>query len=69
MQWVRIPAGVEHDTRVRIAGKGQPGINGGRPGDLYLRVHLQANGVFRQKGSDIQVTLPVWMGSAATATR
>ncbi|MBA5869157.1 MAG: J domain-containing protein, partial [Nitrospira sp. CR2.1] len=62
---VRIPAGVEHDTRVRIAGKGQPGVNGGRPGDLYLRVHLQANGVFRQKGSDIQVTLPVWPWEAA----
>ncbi|HNA27505.1 MAG: DnaJ domain-containing protein [Nitrospira sp.] len=62
---VRIPAGVENDTRVRIAGKGQPGVNGGKPGDLYLRVHLQTNGVFRQKGSDIQVTLPVWPWEAA----
>jgi DnaJ-class molecular chaperone len=54
-----------HDTRVRLAGKGQPGINGGKPGDLYLRVHIQANGVFRQKGFDIQVTLPVWPWEAA----
>lgn len=62
---VRIPAGVQNETRVRLAGKGQPGINGGKPGDLYLRVHIQANGVFRQKGFDIQVTLPVWPWEAA----
>ncbi len=62
---VRIPAGVQHDTRVRIAGKGQPGMNGGKPGDLYLRVHIQSNGIFRQKGFDVQVTLPVWPWEAA----
>ncbi len=62
---VRIPAGVQDDTRVRIAGKGQPGVNGGRAGDLYLRVHIQTNGVFQQKGSDIYVTLPVWPWEAA----
>lgn len=62
---VRIPAGVQDDTRVRIAGKGQPGINGGKPGDLYLRVHILPNGIFRQKGSDVQVTLPVWPWEAA----
>jgi DnaJ-class molecular chaperone len=62
---VRIPAGVQNDTRVRIAGKGQPGINGGKPGDLYLRVHIQSNSMFRQKGSDVQITLPVWPWEAA----
>jgi DnaJ-class molecular chaperone len=62
---VRIPAGVEDGTRVRIAGKGQPGLNGGKPGDLYLRVHIESDGVFRKKGSDIHVTLPVWPWEAA----
>lgn len=62
---MRIPAGVENETRVRLAGKGNPGINGGKPGDLYLRVHIESNGVFRQKGSDVQVTLPVWPWEAA----
>ena len=38
-------------------------------GDLYLRVHLQTNGVFRQKGSDIQVTLPVWPWEAALGAK
>jgi DnaJ-class molecular chaperone len=62
---VRIPAGVQNDTRVRLTGKGQPGVNGGKPGDLYLRVHIQGNGTFRQKGFDIHVTLPVWPWEAA----
>ncbi len=62
---VRIPAGVEDGTRVRLAGKGQPGVNGGKPGDLYLRVHINREGPFRLKGSDVQVTLPVWPWEAA----
>lgn len=62
---VRIPAGVQNETRVRLAGKGQPGVNGGKPGDLYLRVHIQTNVIFRQKGFDVQVTLPVWPWEAA----
>jgi DnaJ-class molecular chaperone len=62
---VRIPAGVQEGTRVRVAGKGHPGLNGGKPGDLYLRVHIADDGVFRKQGSDVHVTLPVWPWEAA----
>lgn len=62
---VRIPAGVQDGTRVRVAGKGQPGANGGRRGDLYLHVHILPDPVFRQQGSDLHVTLPVWPWEAA----
>ncbi|MEW6247501.1 MAG: J domain-containing protein [Nitrospirota bacterium] len=62
---VRIPAGVQEGTRVRVAGKGHPGVNGGKPGDLYLRVHIAAEGVFRKQGSDLHVALPVWPWEAA----
>ncbi len=62
---VRIPAGVQEGTRVRVAGKGHPGVNGGKPGDLYLRVHIDDDGVFRRQGSDVHVTLPVWPWEAA----
>jgi DnaJ-class molecular chaperone len=62
---VRIPAGVQDGTRVRVAGKGQPGMNGGRRGDLYLHVHILPDPVFRQQGSDLHVTLPVWPWEAA----
>lgn len=62
---VRIPAGVQDGSRVRVAGKGQPGINGGKPGDLYLRVQIESDPVFRRQGSDIHVTLPVYPWEAA----
>ncbi|MBI3604305.1 MAG: J domain-containing protein, partial [Nitrospirae bacterium] len=62
---VRIPAGVQDGTRVRVGGKGQPGIHGGKPGDLYLRVHVASDGIFRRQGSDIHVALPLWPWEAA----
>lgn len=62
---VKIPAGVLDGTRVRVGGKGQPGINGGRRGDLYLHVTVKPDKVFRQQGSDLHGTLPVWPWEAA----
>lgn len=62
---VRIPAGVQEGTKVRVAGKGQAGFNGGKPGDLYLKVHIVSGGIFRQHGSDLSVTLPIWPWEAA----
>ena len=62
---VRIPAGVQDGTRVRVAGKGQAGANGGKPGDLYLRVAIAPDSVFRRQGSDIHVSLPVFPWEAA----
>jgi DnaJ-class molecular chaperone len=57
---VKIPAGVQDGTRVRVAGKGAPGHNGGKPGDLYLLVQIEPHAVFQRQGSDILVQLPVW---------
>ena len=65
---VKIPAGVQNGTRVRVPGKGQLGMNGGRRGDLYLHVTLMPDKVFRQQGSDLHVTLPVWPWEAALGT-
>ena len=62
---VRIPAGVQDGTRVRVAGKGQASPNGGKPGDLYLRVTIAPDNVFRRQGSDIHVSLPVFPWEAA----
>ncbi len=62
---VKIPAGVQDGTRVRVPGKGNPGINGGKRGDLYLKVAVQDDPVFRRQGSDLHVVLPVWPWEAA----
>jgi DnaJ-class molecular chaperone len=62
---VKIPAGVQDGTRVRVAGKGQAGQNGGKRGDLYLHVLIKPDKIFRRQGSDLHVSLPVWPWEAA----
>ncbi|UVT20715.1 MAG: DnaJ domain-containing protein [Nitrospira sp.] len=62
---VRIPAGVQDGTRVRVAGKGQPGANGGKRGDLYFHVVIPPDPIFRRQGSDVHVTLPIYPWEAA----
>lgn len=57
---VKIPAGVQDGTRVRVGGKGAPGHNGGKPGDLYLLVQIEPHAIFQRQGSDILVQLPVY---------
>src|SRR5215207_1314705 len=55
----KIPAGVADGQRVRIAGKGSLGINGGPPGDLYLVVSLKPHPRFTREGDDLTVTVDV----------
>jgi DnaJ-class molecular chaperone len=62
---IKIPAGVQDGTRVRVSGKGASGRGGGKQGDLYLRVHIEPDPVFRREGADLHVTLPVWPWEAA----
>lgn len=56
---VRIPAGVNDGSRVRVAGEGEPGGGGGPAGDLYLRIRLAPHATFERKGRDVYVSLPV----------
>lgn len=56
---VKIPAGVQQGSRVRIAGKGQPGIGGGPNGDLFLIISLQPSERFERKGDDLYEEVPV----------
>jgi molecular chaperone DnaJ len=56
---VNIPAGVRDGSRIRLAGKGEPGRNGGPPGDLYLVTHVAASPVFKRKGANFEVEVPL----------
>lgn len=62
---VRIPPGVRDGARVRVAGKGAAGTGGGKRGDLYLRIQIEPDRVFRRHDNDLHVTLPVYPWEAA----
>lgn len=56
---VRVPAGIEPGTRLRVTGKGAPGAAGGPPGDLLLSVEVQPHAHFTREGLDVHLSLPV----------
>jgi len=56
---VRIPKGATDGQRLRVRGKGAPGIGGGPPGDLYLDIRLAPHPLFRPSGHDLYVDLPL----------
>lgn len=66
---IRLPAGVSDGERLRVAGKGDMGPNGGPPGDLFVTVHVQPHPRFRREGDDLHVMLPVAVHEAALGAR
>ncbi|MFC0284572.1 molecular chaperone DnaJ [Camelimonas abortus] len=62
---VNIPAGVEDGTRIRLSGEGEPGENGGPPGDLYIFLSIKPHPIFQRDGADLFCRVPVSMTLAA----
>ena len=62
---VNVPAGVDNDSRLRMSGEGEGGINGGPPGDLYIFITVEPHKYFRRNGDDILCDLPITMVQAA----
>ncbi len=62
---INIPAGVDNGTRVRLTGEGQPGANGGPPGDLYVFLKVKEHAFFERQDKDLHCTIPVNMAQAA----
>lgn len=56
---VTIPAGVSSGVQIRLAGEGQPGINGGPHGNFYLEIDVQNHPYFRRQGDDILLDLDI----------
>lgn len=65
---LNVPAGVESGMRIRMGGRGDAGIAGGTPGDLFVEVHVAPDPVFSREGDDLLCTLQVPMTSAALGT-
>jgi len=56
---VAIPAGIDEGQRIRLSGKGEPGVNGGPPGDLYVEIRIKPHEVFQRDGDDLHCEVPV----------
>ncbi len=61
---LRIPPGVETGSRLRVAGKGEGGLQGGTPGDLYVIIHVREHDLFERHDLDLIVDLPVPLTTA-----
>jgi molecular chaperone DnaJ len=61
---VTIPMGVKEGSRVRVAGKGEPGSNGGPPGDLYLVIRVNPHPVLKREGDDLLMEVPITISEA-----
>ena len=62
---VKIPAGIDSGMRIRSAGNGEPGVNGGPPGDLYIEIRIREHPVFTRDGDDLHCEVPISITSAA----
>jgi molecular chaperone DnaJ len=62
---VKIPAGVETGSRLRIQGEGEGGVNGGPAGDLYVVIHVGEHEQFERQGSNLYSSMPITFGQAA----
>lgn len=61
---VVIPQGVKEGFKVRVAGKGEPGTNGGQPGDLYLVIRVKAHPFLRRDGDNLYMDVPITVREA-----
>jgi molecular chaperone DnaJ len=65
---VRVPAGVDAGSRLKMTGEGEPGAHGGPPGDLYIVLGVEPHKLFQREGEDLYVEFPVTFGQAVLGT-
>ncbi|MDB5959953.1 MAG: dnaJ [Massilia sp.] len=62
---VKIPAGIDDGMRIRSTGNGEPGTNGGPPGDLYIEIRVKKHEIFERDGDDLHCVVPISFTTAA----
>ena len=66
---VRIPAGIQTGSRLRVAGKGNAGLRGGTAGDLYITIRVEAHPLFKRDGDNIEIRLPITVSEAGLGAK
>ena len=62
---VKIPAGIDDGMRIRSTGNGEPGTNGGPPGDLFIEIRIKKHDIFERDGDDLHCSVPISFTTAA----
>ena len=62
---VQIPAGIDDGMRIRSTGNGEPGSNGGPPGDLFIEIRIKKHEIFERDGDDLHCVVPIGFAAAA----
>ena len=62
---VKVPAGIDDGQQLRVSGQGEPGVNGGPAGDLYVVFHVRDHEFFERDGDDIYCEMPITFAQAA----
>jgi molecular chaperone DnaJ len=62
---IKIPAGVETGSRLRVSGEGEAGLGGGPSGDLYVVIHVRDHAQFERQGADLYTAVPITFAQAA----
>jgi len=65
---VKVPSGVEQDTRIRYQGEGEAGMHGGPAGDLYVVLNVKPHKFFEREGDDLHCAIPISFPQAALGT-
>jgi molecular chaperone DnaJ len=66
---VKIPAGVDNGSRIRVQGMGEPGPNGGPPGDLYIITRVRPHPLLERRGDNLYVEIPITIAEAALGAK
>ncbi len=66
---IRIPAGAQNGSRLRVAGKGNAGTMGAQPGDLYITTNVEQHALFHREGDDIHLKVPVTISEAGLGAK
>lgn len=66
---IKVPAGVQEGSVIRLAGQGEPGSHGGSPGDLLISIHVSPHPYFKREGNDLVVEVPLSIAEATLGAK